>query len=138
MREPIVIVGAGQAGLSAAEALRSDGWDGEIVLLGDEPHPPYQRPPLSKKLLTGETTAERLTLRGDEFFASRNITLRTGCRVLAIDRDNALIAVDSVNRPGEHMLARRLLADGATPTAEQAADTGFDLRSLMRGSGGRA
>ncbi|MGA8009880.1 MAG: FAD-dependent oxidoreductase, partial [Thiomonas sp.] len=48
MSGPVVIVGAGQAGLQVAESLRAEGWAGEIILLGDEPHAPYHRPPLSK------------------------------------------------------------------------------------------
>ena len=64
MTDPIIVVGASQAGLQVAESLRQEGYDGPLVMIGDEPHPPYQRPPLSKALLTGETTEERLVLRG--------------------------------------------------------------------------
>ncbi|HJV93468.1 MAG TPA: FAD-dependent oxidoreductase, partial [Azonexus sp.] len=83
---PMVIVGAGQAGLQVAESLRSEGWDGDIMLLGDEPHAPYHRPPLSKAYLLGEASAEQLTMRGPEALARKNITLRTGVRVERIDR----------------------------------------------------
>jgi len=82
----LVIVGAGPAGFRAAEVLRQHAPDAEITLIGDEPHPPYQRPPLSKALLTGETTEDRLVLRGPELLAKRNIELVAGVRVTAIDR----------------------------------------------------
>src|SRR5262249_10941435 len=86
MSDPIVIVGASQAGLQVAESLRQDGYDGSLVLIGEETHPPYHRPPLSKALLTGETTEDRLVLRGPELLAKKNITLVTGARATAIDR----------------------------------------------------
>jgi 3-phenylpropionate/trans-cinnamate dioxygenase ferredoxin reductase subunit len=62
--ERIVIAGAGLAGLRAAQAARAAGYEGEVVLIGDEPHPPYTRPPLSKELLTGEQTAEQTAFPG--------------------------------------------------------------------------
>jgi len=61
--ERIVIVGAGAAGLGAAEAARSLGHEGSILLVGDEPHEPYDRPPLSKQFLSGAWEADRLPLR---------------------------------------------------------------------------
>ena len=60
--EPIVIVGAGQCGLKATETLRQQGYGGDLVLIGEEPHAPYQRPPLSKAFLKGEMGLERLML----------------------------------------------------------------------------
>ena len=86
MTDRIVVVGASQAGVQIAESLRAEGYDGPLVLIGDEPHPPYQRPPLSKALLTGETTEDRLVLRGPELLAKRNIELLAGVRATAIDR----------------------------------------------------
>src|SRR5215467_272905 len=86
MTDPIIVVGASQAGLQVAESLRQEGYDGPLMLVGDEVHPPYQRPPLSKALLTGETTEDRLVLRGPELLAKRNIELVTGVRATAIDR----------------------------------------------------
>ena len=83
--ERIVIVGAGQAGLHLAESLRGEGFDGEIVLLGKENHPPYQRPPLSKAWLAGATADDRLTLRGPEFLATKRIGLRLGQEAVKID-----------------------------------------------------
>ena len=92
MSDPIVIVGASQAGLQVAESLRAEGYDGPLTMLGDETHPPYQRPPLSKALLTGESTEDRLILRGPDLLARRNIELVTGVRVDAIDRARRRLA----------------------------------------------
>ncbi len=82
----IVIAGAGHAGGSAAAMLRQLGWQGPITLVGEEPIPPYQRPPLSKAWLKGEATAESLALRPESFYAGASIDLRLGVRVVALDR----------------------------------------------------
>jgi 3-phenylpropionate/trans-cinnamate dioxygenase ferredoxin reductase subunit len=81
----IVVIGAGQAGASCVARLRSKGFKGRITLIGEEPQPPYQRPPLSKGYLLGEMALERLYLRPESFYADQEITLRTGARVSAID-----------------------------------------------------
>jgi 3-phenylpropionate/trans-cinnamate dioxygenase ferredoxin reductase component len=82
----IVVVGAGQAGYSLAARLRGLGHTGPLTLIGDEPHPPYQRPPLSKAYLKGELARERLFLRPLAFYDETGIALRTGTAVTAIDR----------------------------------------------------
>jgi 3-phenylpropionate/trans-cinnamate dioxygenase ferredoxin reductase subunit len=82
----IVIAGAGHAGGSAAAMLRQLGWKGAITLIGEEPIPPYQRPPLSKAWLKGEATAESLALRPEKFYPDATIDLRLNTRVTAIDR----------------------------------------------------
>ena len=69
----IVIVGAGQAGGTAALQLRADGFEGDVTLIGAEPHPPYERPPLSKAYLTGELTYESLLLRPAELYEVQRI-----------------------------------------------------------------
>ncbi len=81
----IVVIGAGQAGASLVAKLRKDGFDGDITLIGAEPVPPYQRPPLSKAYLLGDMALERLFLRPESFYAEQNITLRLGQPVRAID-----------------------------------------------------
>ncbi len=81
----IVIIGAGQAGSSLAVKLRALGYTDAITLIGAEPVPPYQRPPLSKKYMLGDMALERLFLRPESFYAEQNITLRTGEAVHAID-----------------------------------------------------
>ena len=81
----VVIVGAGQAGAALAAKLRALGHDGEIVMLGDEPAPPYQRPPLSKGYLLGEMEEDRLWLRAPEFWTENGVELRLGRGVTEID-----------------------------------------------------
>ncbi|MCB2127630.1 MAG: FAD-dependent oxidoreductase [Rhodobacteraceae bacterium] len=80
----IVIVGAGQAGASMAARLRSLGYDGALTLIGAEAAPPYQRPPLSKGYLLGETSLERLYLRAPSFWAEQDVDLKLGKAATAI------------------------------------------------------
>ena len=79
------IVGAGQAGLQVAESLRRGGFQGELVLLGDEASLPYQRPPLSKKYLLGEVEPARLLFRAAEHYAKLHVEVRLNTRVSLID-----------------------------------------------------
>ncbi len=83
----IVIVGAGQAGASLAAKLRALGHQGPVTLIGEEPQPPYQRPPLSKAYLLGEMELERLHLRAPAFWDEQAVTLRLSTRVEAIDTE---------------------------------------------------
>ncbi|MBB4199617.1 pyridine nucleotide-disulfide oxidoreductase [Rhodoblastus sphagnicola] len=85
MGERIIIIGAGQAGLQIAESLRAEKFEGEILLLGEERVAPYQRPPLSKAWLAGETATDKLTLRGPEFFVTKAIDLRLGAHVTEVN-----------------------------------------------------
>ena len=89
----IVIIGAGQAGASLAAKLRASGHDGPITMIGEEPAPPYQRPPLSKGYLLGEMELERLYLRAPSFWAEQNVTLKLGAPVTAIDRSARTVRV---------------------------------------------
>jgi 3-phenylpropionate/trans-cinnamate dioxygenase ferredoxin reductase subunit len=108
-----VIVGGGLAGGSAASTLRQEGFDGRIVVVGAEEHPPYERPPLSKEFLRGEQSLEQTYLRPEDWYADNDIELRTGVRAERIDSasrtveleggeslayDTALIATGSRNR----------------------------------------
>lgn len=81
----VLIIGAGHAGGTAAALLRQYGHEGPIVLAGQEPAPPYQRPPLSKAWLKGEADLEALLLRPESFYAEQDIDLRTGVTATAID-----------------------------------------------------
>ena len=81
----ILIVGAGLAGARCAETLRAEGFEGELVLVGEEPLPPYERPALSKEFLAGERSVEDLLLRPDSFWLDRRIELALGERVVSID-----------------------------------------------------
>lgn len=81
----IVVIGAGQAGASLVAKLRSEGFEGRLTLIGEEPAPPYQRPPLSKAYLLGDMELERLYLRPESYYADNDIELRLGTNVDAID-----------------------------------------------------
>jgi 3-phenylpropionate/trans-cinnamate dioxygenase ferredoxin reductase subunit len=85
--ETFVIVGAGLAGAKAAEALRSHGFDGRLVLLGGEHHAPYERPPLSKDYLMGKTPREKVFAHGHNWYAEHDVDLRSGQFVTGLDRD---------------------------------------------------
>ena len=82
----VVVIGAGQAGSSLVAKLRNSGFDGRITLIGAEPVPPYQRPPLSKAYLLGDMTLDRLFLRPESFYGEHGIDLRLNSRVTGSDR----------------------------------------------------
>jgi 3-phenylpropionate/trans-cinnamate dioxygenase ferredoxin reductase subunit len=93
MAQPsIAIIGAGQAGLQVATSLRELHYEGRVVLIGDEPHIPYSRPPLSKAYLLGETAD--LALRPQTYFDQHRIDLITGKRAVAIDRTRRMVGLD--------------------------------------------
>ena len=126
---PIVIIGAGQAGLQTAEALRAEGWQGDLILLGEEPHAPYHRPPLSKAYLMGESSAEQLTMRAPEALSRKAIEIRIGCRVNRIDCVERVVHLDQGDRLAYHRL---VLATGARARQLPGADWQgvFQLRTL--------
>jgi 3-phenylpropionate/trans-cinnamate dioxygenase ferredoxin reductase subunit len=107
--DTVIIVGAGQAAAQAIITLRQGGFGGEIVLIGEEPFLPYQRPPLSKKFLAGEMELERLLLRPGHFYAEHRIDVRLGTRVEAIDRERRSVRVAG----GDLRYGRLLLATGS-------------------------
>ncbi len=108
----VVIVGAGQAGLQAAQSLREEGFDGRLVLVGEEPHAPYQRPPLSKKYLAGEIGREYLELKPAAFFSTNEITCLFDCRVLALDPRERRV---SLSDGSALAFDKALLATGSRP-----------------------
>ena len=85
MTRTFAIVGGGLAGAKAAETLRGDGFDGRIVLFGEEPDRPYERPPLSKGYLQGAEALEKVFVHEESFYADNDIDLRVDTRVDAID-----------------------------------------------------
>jgi len=85
MPKHFIIIGGGQAAAQAVQTLRQKKFDGTITLIGEEGHEPYQRPPLSKKYLTGELAAERLKLRPASFYPEREITMELGVHAAEID-----------------------------------------------------
>src|SRR5580704_4439796 len=83
----MVIIGAGQSGGRAAETLRREGWRGAVVLFGSEDLAPYERPPLSKAVLSGEQSIAGCALFPPAYFAEQEIDFRPGTTVVAIRRD---------------------------------------------------
>ncbi|KDN21881.1 NAD(P)/FAD-dependent oxidoreductase [Amycolatopsis rifamycinica] len=120
-----VIIGAGLAGAKAAEALREKGFDGQIVLLGDEHHRPYERPPLSKDVLTGKAERESAFVHPESWYADHDIDLRLGTQVTAIDRAAHEVVLGDGSRIG---YAKLLLATGAEPRALPGAQDTLQLR----------
>ncbi|MDI1327604.1 MAG: FAD-dependent oxidoreductase [Brevundimonas sp.] len=107
----VLIIGAGHAGGSVAALLKQYGFDGQIVLAGEETAPPYQRPPLSKAWLKGEAEMETLLLRPESFYAEQGIDLRTGVTATAIDAVAKTVTfVDGTIEPYDTLI----LATGST------------------------
>ena len=122
----IAIIGAGQAGAAMAAKLRALGFDGRLTLIGEESAPPYQRPPLSKKYMSGDMALERLYLRPESFYADQGIDLRTGTRVAALEAAEKKIVLES----GEVLECDRIaLCTGAAPIHLPAA-VGGDLAGV--------
>jgi 3-phenylpropionate/trans-cinnamate dioxygenase ferredoxin reductase subunit len=94
MTQTFVIIGAGQAGAWIAQTLRGEGFDGRIVLIGREAHPPYERPPLSKAVLMDASAADRAILLSAEKAAERGIELWLGTDAQEIDRSTATVSCD--------------------------------------------
>ncbi|MEE4284046.1 MAG: FAD-dependent oxidoreductase [Pseudomonadales bacterium] len=91
----MVIIGAGHAAGQAAASLRQAKYEGPITIIGDEPHVPYQRPPLSKQYLSGEQSLDRVYLRPASFYEDKNISLKLNTTATAIDRDNKTVSLDN-------------------------------------------
>jgi 3-phenylpropionate/trans-cinnamate dioxygenase ferredoxin reductase subunit len=106
----VVIVGGGQGGYQAAASLRTEGFQGRVTLVSEEPHLPYQRPPLSKAFLLGKQDLDRLSLRSESYYADHGIELIRAERAVAIDRDRSTVTL-----AGGAQLAYRwlILATGA-------------------------
>jgi len=113
----VIVIGAGQAGASCVAKLRNGGFEGRVTLIGAEPVPPYQRPPLSKAYLLGDMTLERLFLRPEAFYAEHDIDLRMGQPVTAVDTAGQTVSV------GDDVLAYDdlVLATGSVPNRLPAA-----------------
>jgi len=110
-----VIAGASLAGAKAAETLRDEGFDGEIVLLGSEHERPYERPPLSKGYLLGSDEHDSVYVHAADWYAEHGVDLREGVTVTAIDRGTATVATSGAGGDGELSYDRLLLATGASP-----------------------
>lgn len=108
----VVVVGASLAGLRACETLRQEGFEGEITLIGAEQEIPYDRPPLSKKLLAGDWEPDRIRLRKNEDFASLSLTLRLGVHAVALDTSTRTVSLDDGSSVSYDGL---IIATGASP-----------------------
>ena len=107
----IVVIGAGQAGSALVARLRALDFTGPITLIGEEPAPPYQRPPLSKKYLLGEMELERLYLRPESFYAENGIDLRLSDTAVAIDRKDKVVVAGGEAIPYDQLA----LTTGSVP-----------------------
>lgn len=121
----VVIVGGGQAAVQAIDTLRRKGFSGELVLIGDEPWLPYQRPPLSKKYLAGALERERLLLRPQHFYESHSVEARLGRRVQEISRREQRLRLDDDSTVAYDAL---LVATGSRP--RPLAAPGADLEGV--------
>jgi 3-phenylpropionate/trans-cinnamate dioxygenase ferredoxin reductase subunit len=110
--QPYVIVGASLAGAKAAETLREEGFDGRLVLIGDEPDRPYERPPLTKDYLRGESPREKAFVHPHAFYRQHDIELMTETTVTALDPARARVVLDEGAELGYDRL---LLTTGAEP-----------------------
>ena len=112
MPDTFVIVGAGQAAAQATESLRRGGFEGRLVIVGEEPGLPYQRPPLSKKFLAGELPAERLSIRPASYYEQARVELKLGQRVESLEPARRELVLGG----GERLnYDRLLLATGTVP-----------------------
>ena len=108
----MLIVGAGLAGARAAQTLREEGFSGRVVLVGDEPERPYDRPPLSKEYLQGRAERASVFVHPDDWYAEQGVELRLGVPATAVDRPAHEVVLGDGDRLGYGKL---LLATGSTP-----------------------
>ena len=124
-KRTFIIVGAGLAGAKAAETLRERGFDGRVVLIGSEPERPYERPPLTKDYLRGESEREQAYVHEEGFYADHEIELLTGVTATAIDVAGSRVVLDDRYGLGYDRL---LLTTGAEP--RRISIPGADLRGV--------
>jgi NADPH-dependent 2,4-dienoyl-CoA reductase/sulfur reductase-like enzyme len=129
--EHIVIVGAGHAGGCAAGALRAAGFPGRITLVGNESHPPYERPPLSKELLSGSIPVEKTYLHPLDWYAASNIELHWKAEVVSIDRaEQRLRLADGDSIPYDGLLLTTGARARKAPFIEQQDQNVFYVRDI--------
>ena len=121
-----IIIGAGHGGGVLAANLRQNGYSGPITMIGEEPHPPYQRPPLSKGWLKGEVDEDGLLLRPRDWYAESNIALRTSTRVIRVDR-----ATKSVTLSTDEVLTYDTLVLATGARARRLSLPGSDLKGFL-------
>ena len=146
MVDSIVVVGGSLAGLRAAETLRNSGYDGALTIIGDEPHAPYDRPPLSKRLLSGEWEPERIALRKPDDMGSLEVEWRHGVAATGLDTERRTVQLaDGATVPYDGLI----IATGATArtlpgqdghnhvVTLRTLDDALDLRERIAGGGRR-
>lgn len=126
----MVVIGAGQAGGWAARTLRDEGFEGSVVVIGDEPYPPYERPPLSKDVLLGKEPAESSYLWPEGTFDELGIELRTGVEATAIDREAGTVALSD---GGSIAYGKLLIATGGRVRKLPIAGAELDGVHYLRG-----
>jgi 3-phenylpropionate/trans-cinnamate dioxygenase ferredoxin reductase subunit len=141
----VIIVGAGHGGAQAAIALRQQGFVGSILMIGRDPLPPYERPPLSKEYLAGEKPFERIMIRPEAFWAERDVTLRLGTAVTAVDPAARSLKLSDGSAVTYGKLiwaaggdARRLSCAGADLSGVHAVRDKADVDRIMAELGGGA
>jgi len=134
----VVIVGAGHGGAQAAIALRQNGFEGSILMIGREPELPYERPPLSKEYLAREKTFERITIRPAQFWEDKHVTMALGREVTAVDPVAKVLTLADGERQEYGSLIwacggdpRRLSCVGADLAGVHAVRTRADVDRLM-------
>jgi 3-phenylpropionate/trans-cinnamate dioxygenase ferredoxin reductase component len=134
----VIIVGAGHAGAQAAVVLRQQGFAGSIMMIGREPEPPYERPPLSKEYMAGEKPFERLYIRPPAFWAEKGLELRLGAEVIALDAAAQTITLGDGSQLGYGDLIwaaggdpRRLDIEGAELAGVHAVRNRADVDAIM-------
>ena len=134
----VVIVGAGHGGAQCAIALRQNGFTGRVVMVGREPEPPYERPPLSKEYFAREKTFERLYIRPPSFWEEKNLELILGAEVTVIDPEARRVTLSNGDTLGYGALVwaaggdpRRLPVPGSELAGVHAVRTRADCDQLM-------
>ena len=127
----IVVVGASLAGATAAAVLREEGFDGRLVLIGDETSPPYERPPLSKAYLRGEQPREELLVRAPDLWQSHAIEARFGERAIGLDPDHRTVALaDGTSIPFDLALVATGVRNRRLEVPGRDLEGVFELRTL--------
>lgn len=135
----VIIVGSGHGGAQAAIALRQNGFEGSVLMVSRDSELPYERPPLSKEYLSGDKPFERILIRPEQFWGDKNIELRLGTEVVAIDPAMHEVALGDGESIGYSKLIwaaggapRALTCSGADLKGVHAVRTRSDVDTLMR------
>ncbi|MFI7587176.1 NAD(P)/FAD-dependent oxidoreductase [Spongisporangium articulatum] len=130
-----VVVGAGLAAARAVEALRADGVDGRVVMIGEETYLPYERPELSKGYLAGDKERADLTVHDEAWYAAHDVELLAGCRATALEVGSRVVQLERLDgsRPTERLgYDRLLLATGSAPNRLRVPGAGLDGVHYLR------